>query len=72
MTKLMQQAIEALRMLPEQKQDELARQLLHDIADDAQWEQSTEKHADAVSRLVADVLEADRRGETEPLDPDKL
>jgi hypothetical protein len=72
MTRLMEQAIERLRALPEPQQDPLARFLLNELEDDAHWAASTERHADALSRLVDHVLADDARGESEPLDPDKL
>ncbi len=72
MTKLMEKAIEALRSLPEETQDAVAGSLLWQLEDDRRWEQTTERYAEQVDKLVVDVLEADRRGETEPLDPDRL
>jgi hypothetical protein len=72
MTKLMEKAIEALRSLPEETQDAVAGSVLWKLEDDRKWEQTTEDHAAQVDKLVAEVLEADRRGETEPLDADGL
>jgi hypothetical protein len=72
MTKTLEQAIERLRQMSEDRQDALAKLLLHEMEEDEQWQQSTAKHADGVQGLIQDVLEADRRGECEPLDPDNL
>ena len=72
MTKRMEKAIEALKSLPEEKQDSVADFVLHELESDERWEQTTAQHTAAVDRIVADVLEADRRGETEVLDPDRL
>jgi hypothetical protein len=58
--------------MPEERQDMLARLMLHEIEEDERWMQTTEKHADKLRGLVDDVLQADRRGEFESLDPDKL
>jgi len=72
MTESLQQAIEQLRQMPEERQDLLARLVLHEIEQDQQWTQSTEAQADRLRGLVDDILAADERGECEPLDPDQL
>jgi hypothetical protein len=72
MTKTLEQAIEQLRQMPEDRQDALAKLLLHEMKEDEQWQKSTAKHAEGLQGLVQDVQEADRRGECEPLDPDNL
>jgi hypothetical protein len=72
MTKTLEQAIERLRQMPEDRQDAIARFLLQEIDEDERWMHSTEAHADKLKGLVVDVLEADRRGECEPLDPDQM
>jgi hypothetical protein len=61
MTKLLTKAIEAMQSLPEDKQDQLAQLVLHEIEDDARWEATTDRKSDAASRIVADVMDADRR-----------
>ena len=72
MLKILEQAIERLRQMPEDRQDLLARLMLYEIEEDERWMRSTEANADKLSKLVKDVQEADRRGECEPLDPDCL
>ena len=72
MTKTLEQAIERLRQMSEERQDMLARLLLHEIEQDDLWNYTTEKYEDKLKGLVENVLEADDRGECEPLDPDKL
>jgi hypothetical protein len=72
MTKTLQQAIERLQKMPEERQDALAQLLLHEIDEDERWRQSTAAHESKLDGLIKDVLEADRRGECEPLDPDRL
>jgi hypothetical protein len=72
MTKTLEQAIERLRQMPEERQDSLAQLLLHEIEEDERWQRTTEENADKLRGLVDEVLEADRRGEREPLDPDRL
>lgn len=72
MTKALEQAIERLKQMPAERQDSLAQLLLHEIDEDERWQQSTTLHAEKLKSFVADILEADLRGECETLDPDKL
>jgi predicted DNA-binding ribbon-helix-helix protein len=72
MTKTLEEAIERLKQMPEDRQDSLAQLLLHEIDEDERWRQSTANHTDKLQKLVNEVLEAERRGECEPLDPDNL
>ena len=72
MTKTLEQAIERLRQMPEDRQDSIARLLLHEIEQDELWVCSTEALAGKLQGLIDDVLQADRRGECEPLAPDQL
>lgn len=72
MIKTLELAIERLRQMPEDRQEAIARLLLHEIDEDEAWTQSTARHEGRLRQLVDDVLEADRRGECEPLDPDQL
>ena len=72
MTKSLEQAIERLRQMPDERQDLLARLVLHEIEEDERWTRSTESHADKLQGLVQDILEAERRGECELLDPEQL
>ncbi|QEG34576.1 hypothetical protein [Bythopirellula goksoeyrii] len=72
MTKSLEQAIERLKKIPEDRQELLAQMLIFEMEEDERWQQSTAEHADKISALVADVLEAEHRGECETLDPDKL
>jgi hypothetical protein len=72
MTKALEEAIERLKQMPENQQDFLAQLLLHEIGEDERWQKSTVQHSDKLKSLVADILEAERRGECEPLDPDQL
>ena len=56
--------------MPAEQQDSLAQLLLYELEEDERWQQSTTRHADKLKGFVADILEAERRGECEPLDPD--
>ena len=72
MTKSLEEAIARLQQMPEDRQDLLARMVLHEIEEDEKWSRSTADHADQLQGLVADVLAADARRECETLDPDRL
>jgi len=72
MTKALQQAIERLKQQPEDRQDALAALLLHELEEDARWANSTAANSEKLRGLVEDVLDANRRGECETLDPDQL
>jgi regulator of sirC expression with transglutaminase-like and TPR domain len=65
MTKTLEQAIERLRQMPEERQEMLARLLLHEMEQDDLWSRTTEKYADKLTAFVNDVVEADRRGEAD-------
>jgi hypothetical protein len=60
MTKALEEAIERLKQMPEDRQDSLAQLLLHEIDEDERWQQSTAKHASKLKGLVNDILEAER------------
>ena len=72
MTDLMQRAIERLRIVPDELQDQFAGFVLHELQEDERWTRSTEVNADELKNLIDDVVDADRRGECGLLDPDRL
>lgn len=72
MSQIVNHAIERLRQMPEDRQDLLARLMLHEIEEDELWLRSTEANAGKLPALIQEVLDAEDRGECEPLDPDQL
>jgi hypothetical protein len=72
MTKSLEQAIERLQQMPEERQDALAQLLLHEIDEEERWRQSTAANAEKLQGLVNEVMKDDRSGKCEPLDPDNL
>ena len=72
MTKTLEQVIERLRQISEDRQDAISRLLLHEIDDDERWMRSMHIHSDKLETVADKILEADRRGDCEPLDPDQL
>ncbi len=72
MTRLMKQAIERLRAIPESQQDRVAEFVLQELAEDERWAASTHDHARKLEGLVENVLADDAQGRCEPLDPEQL
>ena len=72
MTRLMEQAIERLRTVPENEQDRLAQFLLSELEEDERWARSTSAHEDKLEGLVARVLADDAHGKCPELGPDDL
>jgi len=59
MTEKLQEAIDRLQQMPEDRQDILAKLVLHEIDEDEKWAKSTEANADKLRRLIGEVLQAD-------------
>jgi len=72
MTKLLDQALEKAKKLPERDQDAIAAIILDELGDDSAWEQSFAASHDALAALANEALAEDRAGKTRPLDPEKL
>jgi hypothetical protein len=72
MTRLMEQAIERLRAVPETKQDQLARFLLSELEEDERWSRSTAEYEGKLKGFIDTLLADDSRGQSEPLDPERL
>ena len=72
MNPIVEEAIARLRQLPADRQEHFAGLLLNEIEEDDCWLSSTASHHKKLSDLTVKILEADRRGECEPLDPETL
>lgn len=72
MSHLVETAIDRLRQMPVDRQDMIARLVLHEIEEDERWMQSTNSNVEKLQSFVDQVLDADDRGEYEVLDPDQL
>jgi hypothetical protein len=70
MTRLMEQAIERLREVPDSQQDQFARFLLNEMEDDDRWTASTAAHGKELRKLSEQILEGDRQGLCKPVDAD--
>jgi len=71
MIKILEDAIEKLRQLPEVEQESVARFVLHELAEDRAWRGASEIHTAALSTLVSEVIAEDDRGECPELDPER-
>ncbi len=72
MTKLLAEAFEKASKLPADLQDELARELIEDLAGEAQWDQTLADSADTLDKMAEEALNEHRAGRTKPMGFDKL
>jgi len=72
MTKLLAEAFERASALPEELQDEVARQLLEELAWEARWDQTLAESADAVDQMAEEALREYRAGKTQEMGFDQL
>jgi hypothetical protein len=69
MTTLLEQAFAAAQQLPGELQDEIAQQLLDDIANELNWQTAfanSECDLGGFEAMAAAALDEDERGDTEP------
>lgn len=67
MSALLEKAFEKLQSLSPEEQDEIASQMLADLADEKAWKERFEKKRDVIRRMAQEALNEDARGETRPL-----
>lgn len=72
MTKLLEEAFKKASLLPATEQDALAQWLLVELEDEREWERQFAASEDVLGRLADEALEARRKGQTQPLDTDRL
>ncbi|MEQ8468750.1 hypothetical protein [Coleofasciculus sp. E1-EBD-02] len=72
MTKLLEQAIERVKTLPETDQDAIAALILEELEDETCWEQTFYQSQNALAQLAEAALAEDRAGKTQELDPETL
>ena len=72
MTKLLAQAFEKASALPEDLQDELARELLDGLAWEARWNKALAESADALDDMAEEALKDHRAGRTKEKGFDQL
>ncbi len=72
MTKLLEKAFAQAAQLSEQEQNSVAAWMLEELASEERWQKAFAGSADALARLADEALEEHRKGQTRPLDPNRL
>ena len=72
MTGKLKKAFDEASRLPDKEQDELAQFLLDEIRSERQWSEAFARSGDRLRELAEEASSEDARGDTTPLDPDKL
>lgn len=72
MTKLLEQAIERVKTLPETDQDAIAALILEELEDETRWDKTFYQSQNALAQLAEAALAEDRAGKTQELDPETL
>jgi hypothetical protein len=72
MTKLLEQAVEQARQLPESEQDAIARLVLDEIESERHWDRLFAKSPEGLSKLADKAWAEHEAGLSEELDPDRL
>ena len=72
MTSALKKAFDLASRLSEPEQDALAAAVLDELAAEARWERRLRDTSSALEQLADEALAEHRRGETQPLDPEKL
>ncbi|HEX5471694.1 MAG TPA: hypothetical protein VFW73_07390 [Lacipirellulaceae bacterium] len=72
MTRLLQQAIVELQMLPDSGQDAMAALILEELADDAKWESAFENSQQELSRVANKVRDDIKQGRVRNMVIDEL
>jgi hypothetical protein len=67
MPTLLEKALEKLQSLPPDEQDEIAAQILAELADEKSWRERFAQKRDVIRRMALEALDEDARGETLPL-----
>lgn len=72
MTKLLEEAFERMRHLPETEQDAIAQIVLDEIESERKWDSLFSKSSEKLGKLADKAWKEYEAGQTEPLDPEKL
>lgn len=72
MTELLKQAFDRAARLPDQLQEEFARELLEDLEGEARWDDTLAKSQDHLERMADRALRDAREGRTKRLGFDEL
>jgi len=72
MTKLLEEAFKKASQLPETEQDTLAKWLLEELQSEREWDRTFAESQDVLGRLADEALEAHKKGNSKPMDFDRL
>jgi len=72
MTKLLAEAFERASELPDELQDEFARQLLAELAGEGKWDQTLIDTGEAIDQMAAEALKEYQAGKTKEMGFDEL
>ena len=72
MTQLLEEAMRAVRTLPEDQQDAIAAAIMAEIEDEAKWGASFARSHDLLAKMSEEAVAEYRAGRTLPLDPDRM
>ena len=72
MTKLLEKAFEEASKLPDIEQNILARRVLEELESEKSWEAAFAASEDVLEAMADDALAEHDRGQTRPMDVDKL
>ena len=72
MTKLLAKAFDLASKLPQELQDQLAAELLQELADEEKWDEALAASASQLEQLAEKALEEYRSGRTTELGFDEL
>ena len=72
MTELLERALAQVAKLSPADQDAIAAIILDELEDERRWDDAFARSADKLAALAREARVERRRGETQPLDPDKL
>lgn len=72
MTALLAKAIHEIESLPQELQDEIAAQLLEDIASETKWQETLAKPQSKLDRLADKALQQSAAGKTKKMGFDEL
>ena len=72
MTTALEKAFAKAARLPAQTQNQLASQLLADIADESKWDQTLAKSQNLLDKMAQKAVRAHKAGKTHPVGFDEL
>jgi aspartate/tyrosine/aromatic aminotransferase len=72
MRALLSEAIKRIEKLPPDLQDEIAEQILDDIKNERNWQETLSKPQKKIEKLAEEALENSKAGKTKKLGFDKL